>query len=274
MPRSKKTPRKHAAKRSRTRTRGVRAGLVQSTFNGRRAVQAPRGSLNTYCFQMTLPAQYIVPGATAYSVDLGSGGVNPSPNTPISLVETLNTGGTSSLGANYLDISFATSHALNDCFNFASFANMFDAWRLDSVTAVIEYLVNSSSIGVTPAMPTVYMYNDQDDALFPTSIRQIAAKQGVVIWQPSATDTVKAFTYKPRCAISAVVGTGDTGPALVASPGKWVNCTYASAKHYAGKFAISDWYSPGSTAFPSSRNGAFRITWKYNISFRGPLLCS
>jgi len=258
-----------AAKRTSMRARGRRGPLAQSTWQGRRADRVPRGVLNVYTYDFTLTPQIVAASPLTAGAFLLAAA--PSGQVPITSLTGLagSASPTNSVFTNVSDVTFATIHRLNDIANVTKFQAMYDAYRINTVTVIMEYMNSHSAGGGLPVTPTIYYYQDMDDATNPPALGSILGKQGVQSFTPSGNQTVKAFTFRPRQAISVEDNTG-APTALIPSPRQWTDCITSLVNHYSCKFYISDMYSPGN----ASGQHAWRFTFKYNVSFRGPLACN
>lgn len=259
-----------AAKRTSMRSRGRRGPLAQSTWQGRRADRVPRGVTTTYTYDFTLNAQII--GASPLTA--GSFVLAASPAGQVPIKTFLSFGGTASptnsIFSNVSDLAFACSHQLSDIANYGKFQVMYDAYRINSVTVVMEYMnVSSPGPGAPGVSPTIYYYQDFDDSVIPVNLQNIIGKQGVQSFTPSAFQTVKAFTYRPRTNFS-VEDAGGSSTTAINRPGQWLDSFTTDVDHFAGKFYIADMLAPGN----SQATNAWRFTWKYNVSFRGPTACT
>jgi len=130
----------------------------------------------------------------------------------------------------------------------------------------MEYI----SSGTISPIPTLYYYQDLDDAAAPNSLGVISGKQGVQQWQPTLAQTIKAFTFRPRNQMGAATINNIATLAVIAPSGQWLDCARPDVAHYSLKFFCTDFLAQGS---PNTRN-AWRFTFKYNVSFRAPLACT
>jgi len=169
---------------------------------------------------------------------------------------------------NFFDVTLATSFKLSDCTNWPAFTSMYDAYKINSVTCNIEYLNNVSAVNSTGLMPSLYLYWDQDDAVVPTNVVLLQQKQGVKRRQFGNRGVTSIRTSgRPKLSVGAI----DSGGVLDASivmKSQFLDCVNSNIQHYALKMAITDLYLPGSSAVTQ----AIRFNWKYNVSFRAPLL--
>jgi len=168
------------------------------------------------------------------------------------------------------DVGMSCTFRLNDLQNYGDFVNMYDAYKLGAISFNIEYMKNSSDVSSTGAMPSVYLYWDQDDSVVPT-LASISGKQGVQIRHFGNNSKTMFSTQRVPFLKNAT--SNDLGSSAVATlPVKatWIDCTTPNVPHYALKILITDVYLPGTSTVQT----AFRITWTYNVHFRSPILCT
>jgi len=233
-----------------------------------RGLKAPRAQLKHYNYNFKLSPQSII---SDISGGVGTVIVNPAnPIKPI-VPSSLQIVG-SSLGSalSALDWSTACSFKLSDVFNFSDFTEMYDAYKINSVTVELQYLSNSAAVNGQGILPTFYMYWDQDDQTPPPSLRNILGKQGVKKWQPSADRLTKKFKFIPVCG-NVVQDAASLQAAAVPMRSQWLDCLSANVPHYAFKLFAQDWIAPSGQNFIYN---AVRVHYTYNVSFRSPLLCS
>jgi len=178
---------------------------------------------------------------------------------------------------NAVDFGVGTSFQLTDVASFAAFTSAYDAYRINSVTLDIEYLNNAADSYGGTQMPTMYSYIDQDDDTRPLAIAALTQKQGRKIFQfGNKLKTRTRLRFTPVLANAVYAGPGAaTGTAYAVIPSskkpQWINCTDPSIPHYALKLWMTD-LNDGILGGVFTQ--AFRLNWKYNVSFRSPLNCS
>jgi len=171
---------------------------------------------------------------------------------------------------NFYDFSIGVNFRLKDIVNYATFASMYDAYKIGKVGLELSYLNNVASQQVAGFMPTSYMYWDQDDATPPPSLSSIQGKQGVKIRQfGQGSKITQRFSCRPVTA-GFVQSSAGTANALIANKSQWLDCLNPDVNHYAIKIFITDLYLPVTT----TSNQAFKFQWTYNVAFRSPLLTS
>jgi len=171
----------------------------------------------------------------------------------------------------FYDVGLACPFALSDIGNIGPWRQMYDAYRINSISLTIEYLNNSSSVNSSGLMPTIWLYQDQDDANVPTALTALTGKQGVKMFQFGDKARTK-YTFKLTPTLQTVVTTAAGANSVVVNKKPvWCNTSpstpgYASATHFGLKMYITDFYAPQ----VANICNAFRFNWKYNVSFRSP----
>lgn len=237
-----------------------------------RGLKAPRNQLKHYNYSFELAPQAIFSSITTagqVGVESNSGivPIAPAPNGFALCSNSLN------ISASITDWAAACSFRLSDIVNAGAFQSMYDAYKINSVTVTLEYLNNMAAVNGSGILPSFYMYWDQDDAALPTSAGQISAKQGHRKWQPTADHTKKSFTFRPQCrnTVESDGGEAATSPstnAVVPMGPQWLNCQFPRIPHYGFKLYCQDWLAVGQT---TSYN-ILRVHYRYNVSFRSPLI--
>lgn len=228
--------------------------------------------LKTYNFDFHLPPQYLVgQGGTTPPFF----GVTPTNSLPILTNSQYIATATSSSGlSTYNDWFIATPHMLNDCQNNAAFGQVFEQYKINSVTCTIENVAQNVAMqNAVGGMPTLYFYTDYDDALLSLNITQFAGRPGVQMRQFSADRTKFTFKYCPM--VGQAVQQGSLGstvttaivPAQTARKAQWLSTLNPGVTHFSTKIAITD-VSQGSGG--NAYVPLFRVVWKYNVSFRQP----
>jgi len=229
----------------------------------------PRAESKVHNFTFNLPPQYIN-GVTGTSPPFAVAG--PAPTRPLknnaSFVTTAAGGNPI---ANVYDWFVATSHSLDDCQDYTLFTPAFKQYKINSVSCTIENVYqNTSQQASLGTMPTLYWYNDTNDAIVDLNMTQFAGRGGVKIRQFSADKTKFTFKFKPvvNPLIYQKTGSDDPAPvvtaALVANKSMWLNTLYPGVPHFSTKMAFADVYQGSGAGYIP----VFRILWKYNISFK------
>nr|WPR18652.1 MAG: capsid protein [Chemarfal virus 215] len=277
-------PRRRAARRPARRRRPTRR-----TRRARVPRGMPRLMMKPYTFTFTTRPNVLSSGQVPTSELTFSGtGLTNCTQLPLSgsTNVTTSSGSLSNLvqsSTNFLntfDFGIATAFRLSDIYHFIQFSSSFDAYRINSVTCICEYLHNafqaqdSSSIaGAT--MPTMYYYPDQDDAVVPTALDQVVSKQGVKMVQFGRKgQTIYKFKIKPRTSTLMAGSENTTAPTSngtnINRAGQWLNCQTPDVPHFAMKWYMTDVQLPPSGGGASNQQ-CWRWTFKYNVSFRAPL---
>jgi hypothetical protein len=235
----------------------------------KRGLRAPKAQLKTYNYKFRLAPQLVNASQTvANDVVLNTN----SPQVPIVPGLSGFTALSSSTGvAGIADWSCACTHQLSDIAFVSNYTQLYDAYKINSVTATLEYLSNAAAVNGAGIIPTFYMYWDQDDAVPPPTVANILGKAGSRRWQPTTNKMTKSFTYVPVTG-NFVIATGGTGslPAVVPNKSQWIDCTNNNIPHYALKIYCQDFLAPGI----ASALNMVRIHFTYNVSFRSPLRLS
>ena len=232
-----------------------------------RGLKAPRMQLKSYNYNFKLQPQSII---SDISGGVGTVIVNPAnPIKPIrpSSLTVVGTSLGSALSA--VDWSCSAAFQLSDIFNFSEFTELYDAYKINSVTVELQYLSNSAAVNGQGILPTFYMYWDQDDSVPPPTLMNILGKQGVKKWQPTSSRLTKKFKFVPICA-NAVQDATAIFAAAVPTKSQWLDCRSPNVPHYAFKLFSQDWIAPSGGFIYN----AVRVHYTYNVSFRSPLLCS
>jgi len=166
----------------------------------------------------------------------------------------------------YSDITMSMAHQILDSSGAIIASSMFDAYKINKVTAEVEYVGNLAS-GFAGIIPSFYLYWDQDDTSPPANISVQLAKTGVRRWQPTASNLKTRFSYVPIPRASAGNGGTASFNPMVPKGAQWTNCQYTSLLHNAFKMYVSNFYAPMQSA---TQGHMFKVSFKYNISFRSP----
>lgn len=171
--------------------------------------------------------------------------------------------------ANYIDVGLATAFKISDLSQWNTWQGLYDAYRIDRVDCTIDFLSNTSSVGGQTLLPTMYIYNDQDDAVPPNQLSFVTSKQGVrKIQFANKMQTSIKHSCVPHSAQYLKGLAAPSNQYSVNKPHQWINCTSDDAAHYAMKFYITDMLANSSNAL------AFKFNFVYHISFRGPLIAT
>jgi len=231
-----------------------------------RGLHAPHKQLKPYNYTFNLDPQLLRndPTVVASAAIVPSSAVVPiSPGALGVFVGTMAATG-------YVDLGLSSTFALTDIQNYSTFANMYDAYKINSITVDVEYLHNSSIAAGGGVLPTVWMYWDQDDAVPPINVNRLTGKQGVKRWDVG--DKMKSsrkFRFIPLTQNAGTTTGTALGAPIVPNKSQWINCQAPQVPHYAFKMWIQDFYTPGPTSVDVIN--AFRFNWKYNVSFRSPI---
>lgn len=257
-----------------TRPRNPRRRYNKKGQKKARMLRAPQAKKYTYDFNL-LPQMLVidpVTGAVSISVSTGAG---QKPLVPLSVPAQLAQYSSATGFANVADIALASSFKVSDIGNFSNYQIMYDAYKINSITMTIQYLNNSAEVGQTGLMPTLYVYNDQDDVVLPTNLLGLVGKTGFKSFQFGNGGKTK-FSYKWRPTNTVGLQSSSGGGGLVNSSivkSGWINCANVgqNVEHYGLKMWIADLSTFQTVTGASS---GFRISWKYNVSFRSPIMAA
>jgi len=234
-----------------------------------RRSRVPRGmraQLRPYSYVFTLEPQILqsaTTGTTPVVVNTFAG--------QLPIVQSNLTSNASNTGfTNNWDFGLACHHNARDIANWSSYFGIYDAYKITKITAKIEYLANTAGPQGSALLPTVWAYWDQDDTAVPTNIAALTGKTGVKMFTYNATKRIFNFTFRPTIRESVETSANANSPYAISGRGnQWINCggDGTIVNHYAFKMWCTDFYA---AIGPASAN-AFRITWKYHVTFRSPL---
>lgn len=254
-------PRRRRAPRRLRKRKGNRRGRIP------RGLKAPRAQLKSYTFNYKLTPQTWY-SALGGSEPVLSAGRQLIPNAVSSsgfwgaLTPSNDTGSQ----PGYSDITMTLGHQLIDSSGAIVMSSAFDSYKINKVTAKVEYVGNLAS-GFASIVPQFYMYWDMDDTSPPANLSVQLGKTGVKRWQPSFNKTSTTFSYVPVPRTTAGNGGSTPQNALVPNKSQWVNCQYPTLVHNAFKMYVSNFYAPMQTGVPGQM---FKVSFTYNISFRAP----
>jgi len=215
--------------------------------------------LKTYNYKFQLPPQVIVASqSTGGIVNVFGDGTNNVPLTPAAL--TVNPSLTGFAG--FCELAFGTSFQLSNIENYSKYVDLYDAYKINSITLKLTYLNNNSIAGGSGLMPTCYLAWDQDSDFTPANIQAIKGIQGVRTLHFGADRTTMVFKFRPTMAL---VAQGSI-PGSAVTKSSWIDSVRPDVVHYAIKAWITDFYAPG---ISTTANG-FRLDWTYDVSFRSP----
>jgi len=145
---------------------------------------------------------------------------------------------------------YGLSFNVNSLDNFASYAAVFDQYKID----MIEVLINPDVTEVTTGSQAVGSYLsavDYDDATVPTTLAQLG---GYASCQTSSGTVSHFHRWRPQFAVAAYSGTFTS---YSASTG-WIDCAYPNVQYYGLKIALT----------PATTVQNYSIDVTYHVSFR------
>jgi hypothetical protein len=166
----------------------------------------------------------------------------------------------------YYDFGQAFQFKLQDLKNAQFYTQLYDQWRLDSITLTIECLSNNAPIGGIALMPTVYMSPDYDDAGIPGLVQDVVGRPGMKMFKfGNKMKTSYTMKIKPKRAAlmynDVVSGIGYSSPV-----NGWNDCNDPQITYYGIKAFYTDVLGGGDGTYT-----AFKIDVKYNLAFRTPI---
>lgn len=188
----------------------------------------------------------------------------PLSSTSIGTIQT-----SSTAYANYIDVGLAAAFKATDLNQWSTWRGLYDAYRIDRVDCTIDFLSNTSSVGGSTLLPSMYIYNDQDDAVPPNQLNFVTSKQGVrKIQFANKMQTSIKHSCVPHSAGYLKGLAAPSNQYSVNKPHQWINSTSDDVAHYAMKFYITDILANSANAL------AFKFNFTYKMSFRGPLIAT
>lgn len=222
--------------------------------------------LKTYNYKFMLPQQVIVSSqATGGQFNVYTDGTKAVPG-PV-LQSNLVTAASLTGFVHNTDVGWSSTFKLSDCENFSKYVDLYDAYKINSVTLKLEYLNNVAAAGSSGVMPTAYLAMDQDSAVAPTNIQSVQGYQGCIRKKFGADGRTLSFKFRPYISLGTQ---RDIGPTITAhsvvQKAPWLDCLQSDVPHYAIKCWMTDLYAVGN----STGSTGFRLQWIYDISFRSP----
>jgi len=170
----------------------------------------------------------------------------------------------------YYDFGAGITFKFTDIANALAYQSMYDNYKIDSVTCQITWMSrgNDRSSTIAGLSPTCYAFADQDDGSTPSNVNAIAGRQGHKEFKFGNMDKT-SFTIKVRPKVAALVYnstiSGNIG--FQQSNNGWQDCSYPNNEYY----SIKLWFKDVLIDAQESSLTGFRITWKYNLVFKGAL---
>lgn len=146
---------------------------------------------------------------------------------------------------------YAFSFALSDVNGYANFTTVFDDYRIDQVTVVLNPL-NFDPVNRSYA----YVYVDYNDSSTPTLSQAVSAENMFIV--PGGTPCEYTFRPKIQAAYYSTITT-QYGPA---SSGSWMSTQYPGAPYYGLKIVTA--------ATTSTAAALFAVSFHYVLQFKHP----
>jgi len=148
--------------------------------------------------------------------------------------------------------------------NSSDFTNLFDHYRIDKVE--LKLISTCTDVGVTGTsshmMPIIWVFNDNDDGLAPTTSSQFLEREGLRMLSFSDTN-IKNHTVYPRTAVQNYNGIALSGYGQ-GSKYAFVDCAYPNVEYYGTKLSYQ---APGNVANINMATISFFV--KYHMTFKG-----
>lgn len=143
----------------------------------------------------------------------------------------------------------ALQFSLNNCQGYTSYTALFDQYKIDEIEVWIEPQAAAGSA----VFGAVYTAVDLDDAVTPTSIANVAAKQGALCGEGAAG---RYHKWVPHLAVA-----GQTVTNLMNFPSQWIDSAFTGVLHFGFKMAAAP--TPAAIL-------AYVYTVRMKVSFKGP----
>lgn len=152
------------------------------------------------------------------------------------------------------DVGYGISFSLSDVPNYTEFTALFDQFRMDWV----EYTFIKKSEG--PLQPIIYLAQDHDSD-HPPSYAEMMERQSTQVLTFGSDRTMLKYRFRPnplRQVFASALGNGYER----APNGTWLDCSYASSKHYGLKYWIQNY---NSTTNPGC---SIQVSIRYGLTFK------
>ena len=262
--------------RRRYRRKARKAPLRRKRTNRKRS-----GKDKIYTFNFTPQEQYVNSNPLCpYTTVVCPAGSFPIRGAPATAVSTdfWGTGRVAKSGLNGLaDIGGAVLFNFADMTNFTAFKQFYDNYRINYVDLKVTYLANTAGVStllapsnLTSWLPTMIVFEDNDDHVPPESEQDLLGRQGRKIWEFGMKNSHSIrlhpkpanFVYNNSSGL-----TTPNGGFYQGSNKSWQDTSNLGSynDYYGLKFFICNF--PLTTT--NSVIGSFKFQWKYNISFKG-----
>lgn len=138
------------------------------------------------------------------------------------------------------------------------FTNLFDEYRINSVTVIIRLEVDpSAQAAPTAVYPRLTTWKDYNDTAIPASIDEVRTRQAKQI---STLYPGKNVVRKVRPAVQTAILKSPSGVTVNAPKwNQWLPCSVTDVEHLGLKYCIERW---------SSVNYTINVLFRYHISCR------
>lgn len=221
----------------------------------------------SYRFKMTLLPTCLVStfGTATGTFDITSRASFPAPvkastqSTPIAAITGF---------PYYYDYGMGLPFALSDLENYLAYTQIFDAYKINSITMKITYLANSANVLGQSVLPTVWVIQDKDDSDVPTTQQKVSARQGARKLE-FGMKASHSITIRPK--LSVLNSSSGTSAVGFQQGAGWVDCNSPSATYHGLKLWFVNVPLVGNAAPANSPNMGFQFEFVYNCSFKGAL---
>lgn len=147
---------------------------------------------------------------------------------------------------------------LSDMPDNASYTSIYDAYRIDKITAYIHSVCQSSTPTVTPAFAPLCTAIDYDDATIPTSFTNLMESSTSKVHANNPSQVIVRSFIPEAVMASFQAGAAIDGRALKSR--SWIDMASTGVNHYGFKLIIRQ--------ATSTNSFAYYINFKYDVSFK------
>lgn len=151
------------------------------------------------------------------------------------------------------------SFALNNVQNATDMISMFDHYKIRGAKITFTPTFDSASSGASQYVPTLYWYQDMDDASIPNAV-EVRQRQNIKITRLTGSRSI--FVSFPK----AKFDVGDPTPVTGAPFNSWLDCNSNTVAHNGLKFMIRN---ANLSATPGNVFGV-RVDVMYYLQFKNP----
>ena len=153
--------------------------------------------------------------------------------------------------------------------NYTSYTNLYDLYKINSVTMEVKFLSNTAAVNGQGLLPTVYYASDPDEGAAPTTDQQIKRLSGSKEFNLSQKNNLNfTYTFKPKQSIA--VASSGLFTSYTPSKSSWQDCNNPNIYYNGFKM----WLENINLSSTGSVFTVVRLSMKMNISFKRPILLS